>query len=337
MHRFFRGDIMQRKHNRLQGPLAAIGFLILILDSRLALEGAASAVVLCTRTVIPALFPFFVLSMLLTDSLKDSVPRPFRILGKTLGIPESAASLVIPALLGGYPVGAKTVGDLYHSRRISAEEAQRLLAFCSNAGPSFLFGMVSGFFPEKRTLWLLWIIHILSAILTAMALPPVKHPPDSRPLPTESSHTDILWSAAKAMALVCCWVVLFRIILTFLEAWFFPMLPDWANVLLSGILELTNGCFALTRIARIPIRFILCSCMLSFGGICVLLQTAAVTRGLSLRFYLLGKLLQTGFSLLLSLSLLSPLRWYLVPPLPLAVILVRKSKIRYGNPELLPV
>ena len=41
------------------------------------------------------------------------------------------------------------------------------------------------------------------------------------------------------------------------------------------------------------------SVMLSFGGLCVLLQTRSVTRGLSLKYYCLGKLIQTVFGLAL--------------------------------------
>ena len=48
--------ILKRKH--LQAFVAGIGFLVLIFDSRLALEGARAGLDLCIRTVIPSLFPF---------------------------------------------------------------------------------------------------------------------------------------------------------------------------------------------------------------------------------------------------------------------------------------
>ena len=43
--------------------------LALILDGRTAIDGARQGIELCLRTVIPSLFPFFVLSILLTSSL----------------------------------------------------------------------------------------------------------------------------------------------------------------------------------------------------------------------------------------------------------------------------
>ena len=46
----------------LVGTVAAIVMLILILDGRCALYGAAEGLELCIRTVIPSLFPFFFFS-----------------------------------------------------------------------------------------------------------------------------------------------------------------------------------------------------------------------------------------------------------------------------------
>ena len=63
--------ILKRKH--LQAFVAGIGFLVLIFDSRLAVEGARAGLDLCIRTVIPSLFPF-----LITDSvyLSSQFPLP---------------------------------------------------------------------------------------------------------------------------------------------------------------------------------------------------------------------------------------------------------------------
>ena len=49
----------------MTGFAAGAAMLMLILDGRTALTGAAEGIDLCIRTVIPALFPFFVLSPLL--------------------------------------------------------------------------------------------------------------------------------------------------------------------------------------------------------------------------------------------------------------------------------
>ena len=106
----------------------------------------------------------------------------------------------------------------------------------------------------------------------------------------------VMKKATGAMASVCGWVILFRVILCFLQKWLLWRLPDAVSILLSGLLELTNGCLLLPKIPDMHIRFLCAVLMLNFGGICVLMQTASVAEGTELRYYIGGKLLQTLFS-----------------------------------------
>lgn len=327
---------MKRTWN-LTGIFAGIGMLLLIFDSKLALESAQAGLELCIRTVIPSLFPFIVLSMLLTKDLSGT-SQWLRPVTQRLGIPASAQSLLIPAFLGGYPVGAKCIHDLFRTGKLQKEQAERLLGFCSNAGPAFLFGMLSGFFPEQKTIWLLWMIHILSAVLTGFVFSAGETVPLLPGQTTgQTEKPDFLHSAMKAMGLICGWVILFRILVTFLQQWFLRLLPQWLMVLITGILELTNGCCELAQIQAPGIRFMICSCMLAFGGVCVLLQTYSVTRGLSLRYYLLGKAMQTAFSLLMSCTVLWEYGWTLLTALPFLTLFLRKIQKSSGNPGNVPV
>jgi hypothetical protein len=259
-------------------------------------------------------------------------------ISELLGIPRSAQSLLIPAFLGGYPVGAKCIHDLYRNGQLQKQQAEGLLSFCSNAGPAFLFGMLSGFFPDRKTLWLLWLIHILSAVLTGFLFSTGEISADAQVRTSEkSAKPDVLVSALKSMGLICGWVILFRILVTFLQQWFLWLLPPWLSVFVTGILELTNGCCELMKIGDIGVRFVICSCMLAFGGICVLLQTTSVTKGLSLRYYVLGKGMQTLFSLLLSCAVIWKYGWMLITVIPMLFIFIRKLQKSSGNPAIVPV
>ena len=50
-----------RKKQLWTGIAASMGMLVLILDGKTALEGARQGIELCLRTVVPSLFPFFLL------------------------------------------------------------------------------------------------------------------------------------------------------------------------------------------------------------------------------------------------------------------------------------
>ncbi len=287
---------------------AFLWMLILILDGKTALEGARIGIDLCLKTVIPSLFPFFVLSILLTNALSGTSLGILRPIQNVCGLGSGTESILISGFLGGYPVGAQSIATAWQSGKISKQEAERILSFCNNAGPAFLFGMVGSMFSDAWTAWSLWGIHILSALMTARCFPGQG---DAITLQKSGgiSISQALNASLRVMAVVCGWVVLFRVLIAFLKRWVLWILPIEAQTALIGLLELSNGCCELILISDIRLRYLICSGMLAFGGLCVTMQTAAVTNGLSLGYYLRGKLLQTAFSLMLSYCVISG-AWY---------------------------
>jgi sporulation integral membrane protein YlbJ len=279
------------------GLLCILGMLMIILDTGTAMSGALEGIELCIRSVIPSLFPLFVLSIILTGTLNGTSIPFLRPLGKLCGVPKGAENLLVIGFLGGYPVGAQAVAQQYEDSNLSKKTARRLLGFCSNAGPAFLFGIVAPQFTARWMGWALWGIHIFSGVAVGAVLPDKtsnfvrSHDQTSVPL------TTALHRAIRVMASVCGWVILFRVILTFLRRWVLWHLPEAASVVLCGILELTNGCFELDKITDEGLRFIIASGLLGFGGICVVMQTQAVTQQLGLGSYLHGKLLHSIISI----------------------------------------
>ena len=274
---------------------ALAGMLILILDGKTALSGARDGLNLCIQSLIPSLFPFFVLSSVLTTSFMGTTSPIFRAIGKFLGIPAGCVSFLIPAYLGGYPAGAKCIGEAYRQKQISRKSAQRLLLFCNNCGPSFLFGILGSVFPNPGALWASWGIQIVGSFLIARIFSGY---PENIVIPSRKklSISDSLSASVSVMGAVCGWVILFRILIAFLQRWVLWFFPIPVQVLLVGLLELSNGCCALSAITDLRLRFLLCNLLLTFGGGCVTMQTASAIGSLSIRPYLLGKALQCLFT-----------------------------------------
>lgn len=286
----------------MTGVAASAGMLALILDAPTALTGATEGIDLCIKTVIPALFPFFMLSALLTGSLTGTDISILRPLGKLCHIPKGAESLFLTGLLGGYPVGAQCISNACLSGQLNKEDASRMLGFCNNAGPAFIFGMSGFLFQRKSIPFILWMIQIASAIITGMVLPGGSAYQKIRSDSKQLKIGQVLRQSLFATATVCGWVVLFRVILSFCDRWYLWFFSPVTKVILTGILELTNGYIGLEVIQDDSLRFILASIFLSFGGICVGLQTSSVTSqaGLDLGFYFPGKAIQSALSILLS-------------------------------------
>ena len=291
-------DMLRRR--LFMGASAAFAMLVLILDSKTALNGAYQGVHMCLYTVIPSLFPFFVVSILLTGCLTGLALPILAPLERLCRLPCGSASILLTGLLGGYPVGAQATAQAYYQGSIAKEDAQRMLAFSSNAGPAFLFGLIGQQFTHPWMPWVLWLVHILSAI-TVGALLAGKHASASAlPQKGPPDITEAVTKSIRVMAGVCGWIVVMRTVTAFLERWFFFLLPPALQVVVTGLLELANGCVALPAIENEGMRAIICSGLLAFGGICVSLQTAAVTRGLSMRLYFPGKILQCSISVVLT-------------------------------------
>lgn len=315
---------------------ASVGMLLLILDAKTALMGAAEGIDLCIRSVIPSLFPFFVLSMLLTGALSGT-SLPFLCpLGRLCGVPEGGESLLLVGFLGGYPVGAQTVAQQYRDGTLDKFTARRLLGFCSNAGPAFLFGIVAARFSAPWMGWALWGIHILSALLVGAFLQGKATASVRLERKKPVTLSEALRRSISVMAQVCGWVILFRVLIAFLSRWILWLLPQAAQVVLTGLLELTNGCCSLARIADEGVRFVAASGLLAFGGLCVTMQTLSVTEGLGIGTYLRGKLFQTLLSIALAWIVINR---DVTPAVLLALgaILLREIKKRSSNPAAVGV
>ena len=282
-----------------------MGMLLLIIDAKTAILGAQEAITLCLQSVIPSLFPFLILSGIITSSI-TAMPIPqLRPLQRLFGVPAGAEGIVLTGLVAGYPVGAQLVAHAYENGQLTQNDAKRMLGFCSNCGPAFIFGILGAKFAESWMVWSLWSTHILSALLVAAILPGKSRGKIHKVFGKTITLTESLKNATKTICYICGWVVLFRIILSFLDRWVLWLVPAEVRTVIYGIFELTNGCCQLELVNLPGLRYILCSGLLAFGGICVTMQTISVTSSLGLGKYLPGKLLQTLVSVVISYFLQS--------------------------------
>lgn len=290
------------KHSRRAYTAVAIFCLFaMIFDSKTAISGATEGIRLCISTVIPSLFPFFLVSGVLISVMGFGNTSLFSF----LGVPKGADKLLLVGFLGGYPVGAQSVSQQVQTGNLSRQDAERLLAFCSNAGPAFLFGIGATIFGQAWICWLLWSIHVIAALAVACLLP--RGHTESLAVcekPVSTSLTAVMVQSVRSIALVCGWIVAFRTVITFATRWFLWLLPSNLQLLLVGLMELTNGCCDLQDISSLGLRMQLFSVFLGFGGLCVLLQTHSVIAGSGLtgRLYFPGKVAQATISYLLCLG-----------------------------------
>lgn len=274
-------------------------FIFAIINADIVVLGAYNGIELCLKVIIPSIFPFLFLSMLMCNYWSGSDLPFLRPICRISGVPARNQSILLLACIGGYPVGAQAIVQAWKCGEISRSQARRLLGFCNNAGPSFIFGLLSSVFDGFLLPLLLWVIHIGAAIIVGVLLPNKNtNSPPATPV-CRDSISQILLKSIKITGTICGWVTLFRIALYFLESTglYKNML---VKVAVFGLVELSNGCVLLQQIVSPGMRFLVASGLLSAGGLCVGLQTLSVTGKLGLGMYIQGKILQTCISVFCS-------------------------------------
>lgn len=271
--------------------------LLLIICQDSASAGAHAGIDICLRTVIPALFPFFLITVWANGYIAQQKIPGFHILTRRLHVPAGGESLLLLGLIGGYPVGAQLIANAQKEKLLSKEQAHRMLGYCNNAGPAFIFGVTSFLFASKWISFLLWVVHIISSLTVGFLIRGRKQTDSIKfSVPTISFHF-AMRKSITITATVCGWIIAFKALLSLLQ----PIIrTDTIRIFTNGFLEISGGCLALTQVESEAKRFILCAAFLAFGGICVLLQTASVTESLGLGLYIPGKIMQMAISVLLS-------------------------------------
>ena len=251
--------------------LLLLSMIFLILDSRCAADSAREALILCGKTLIPSLFPLFVLGGMLVPALAQiRIPG----LSRILGFPEGYFLL---GLLGGYPLGAACIARATQRGELRSQDAERITGLCSLCGPGFLFGVV-GTLLSPGAAAVVFALQLEAALLTAALWPGAAG--IQSPARTETvSLSDALNKAVRSILTVCGWVTLAAVAAGFLRRWVFPFLPEGIAVVLTGLMELTNGILAAGNLGK-DARFLLCALFASFGGISVLLQIRGVSPGI---------------------------------------------------------
>lgn len=283
---------------------AVLGLGILLLAApQAAAEGFTHGMQLCLHSVLPALFPFFVVCGLLTASpAAIKLGRFLAPLARHWGLHSKAAPLALAlGWLGGYAVCARNVADLRAQRRLTAREAELVLLLCCCSGPGFVIGCLGGLMlGSVRTGFLLYALQIAANLLTTACLLPWLPNDDSEasgqnavPVQVPVHLPQAITSAVDSSLQVCGCTAFFCVVDALLQP-FLPAAP-LLKACLSGLLEISAGCSAFAALGGGAALYGLCFC-LSMPGLSVFCQLLALLDGqVPVRRLLFARLLHLAF------------------------------------------
>ena len=311
-----------------EAALLPLLFLLLLMDPQTAAAGAKRGLLLWFDVLLPALFPFILVTRLLTATnlvaVFSRVLYPF--LGPLLGVSPNGSFCVLTGFLCGYPMGAKTICDLREGGGLSRQEAAFLLTFCNNASPGFVTGFlaVSCLGGPSLGLPLLLILYGVPLLYAGVGSrlghrKPGGHEAALRhrrasghgespsqslqacgvPQALQLSRMDLgdaVYNSLGTSALIGGYVMAFSLLAAFPQS--LPFLPPAVKALLCASLEITSGAPALCQAFRQETAFVLLCAFASFGGLSAAAQTSTFIKksGLSIRSYFLHKLFQALLS-----------------------------------------
>lgn len=280
--------------------------ILMVVYPSTVLQSARKAINLWMLDVLPALLPFFICAGFLQN----------------IGIMRSLKSGVFPfamSVLSGYPMGAGIIGNLRRSGEVSLDEAKRMLSYCSTSGPAFMIGAVgAGMLGSGKIGMVIALAHYSAALINGFIYGGFsikkhdgkiqnKHVSNEKvsigiKASLQDALTDAILMSLKSVGIILAYIVMFMFITDIItvSGAFDVVKAPWAEAFLKGLIEMTVGCEATAGCIGLSdnLRCILCSFMISWGGLSVIGQTMSMLTGtgISIGYVLMMKLTHGLFS-----------------------------------------
>lgn len=236
----------------LAGMMAA-----LLWRPEVTMAAASGALRLFVASVLPGLFPYMVLSLMLASRCGGRLPM---------------WGAVLLGWGGGSPTGARLLACSGGGRR----QQVRMAVTCATMSPMFLLGTLGAWLGSRRAGVILLLSVLASAAVTGAAAGCCCRGEGRAavaPSITPLSLGRAVESAASTMLMVAGTMVMLRVFAAFAGM----ALPGWWGLLACTLLEVTTGT---AEIARLPLplalRTALCAGATGFGGAAVMLQNRTV-------------------------------------------------------------
>lgn len=268
---------------------------------------ALNAIDVWAKILVPALFPFFVFTKLLTSfGYAERVSLLFqKTTYKFYKTPPISAYVFLMSILTGYPVGSKLVSDLYNNGQISKQDAKKIITFTSNSGPMFIIGSVGiGMLTSKSAGYIILLSHIIGALINGLFYRNIKidnsyTPKNYNLSKQDTSLSSSVFDSIQSILMIGGIVVIAFIFIEILNDIniFSPIInllkfvginPSISSSIINGLCEITRGCLDISNLAlSTNLKTIFACFIISFGGISTTLQAMAFLKNIvSYKFFI---------------------------------------------------
>lgn len=272
--------------------------------------GAINGLKISSSVIIPSLFPFTVCSVFFQKSggLLWLADRLNKVTTKLLKLTGTEFSVIFLSLIGGYPIGAKMIDELYLRGDLDIVSAKKLLRFTVNPSPAFFILVVGVNIFKNFYVGVILLISNLFACFILNCLFSNK----SKTSFINSKRTTIkgenfsdcfvgsVISGAEITINICSFVILFSAISEIVK-----LLPIKFETYcyISPLLEISLG---INEISKLGIPTFFYSFFLSLGGLSTICQVKQSAKNIKPTFLYLFfyRFIHSIFSALITMMLL---------------------------------
>ena len=224
----------------------------MLLRSGVTMDAASAACRLFVQSVLPGLFPYMVLSLMLVSRMGAAMPRWL---------------LVLLGWCGGSPTGARLLA-------LAPAPDKRTAVMCATMSPMFLLGTLGSWLGSLRAGVCILLAVVLGGWLTGLMLPSGKAAPSGQQV-TPLSFGEAVTQAAKTMLMVCGTMVMLRTLAALVTEATDAVLPG-LTLPLTTLLEVTTGTRLMAELPLpLPLRAALMAGATGTGGAAILMQNRA--------------------------------------------------------------
>lgn len=275
--------------------LAGLAAIFLLVEPNVVSNAVRASAESCLEVIVPSLFAFSVLAIYLQKSgLYRVALKPLTLpLSKLLRMDEELCAVLVLSNIGGYPVGAKLLTELTEQGRLSLKDAGRMMCFCFGSGPGFMIGVAGmQIFGSVNAGICLFGACFASSLLIAGFVRMrgeivLKKAESSFDLSSASFISSVI-SAARVMFTVCAMIIGFSAFSAMLKE--LGVFSFFENIF--GSAEIFPSLLEVTGIRNMPFsEYALptCAALLAFGGVCVLMQVAALAKKIPLKGFIVSR------------------------------------------------
>lgn len=301
---------MKKYSNLIIVILCFTTLVLILLNKTLISKTIITSFGIWFNTLVPSMFPMFVLSdILIHYRFTEYIPKKTVLLvSKIFNISSSAVLVVFLSMISGFPTNAINIRNALDNNMISKKEAEHLLLFNHFANPLFVLETVGVFYLNNNKYG---IIILISLILSSIIIGILFRNRNDSSLVNYISKDDKSQSLGNALStaikksidsllMISGTITLFLVLSTLIINVF--DLNSYIATLIQGILEMTMSIASLSIInVNDTIKVVVSSMIIAFGGLSIHLQViSALDDKIRYRNYFIGRIYQMIISGIIS-------------------------------------